>query len=316
MNKELENLCKLTVENYRQAREEFRFDGDYINHYAAIIYANAGVDLPVDKIKKIRTYIKNNTSRMSAFRGDILYLVSFLIGLESNSRIFCEVLLETYDELLEKGFKESQYLVLASYAYVKHGESTENEENMHRMKEIYSYMKLKYNDIINEDDYLECALLSINGIDTKIIKNCMDNIFNSLMDIEHFSKNSLQGLTLSVILNKNESSLIRIEQLLIEMKGKNIRISHQFLPLLAVSAGSFVPQEYSGQVKAIIEKLCNEEYEYEYYMDSSFRTFIAIAILEYYNNEGKEKYLNELLTIGVYSFINSKNLGLMEEVLA
>lgn len=316
MKKELESLCKLTVRNYRQAREEFRFDGDYINHYAAIVYANAGMDLPVDRIKKIRTYIKNNTPRMSAFRGDILYLLSFLIGLESNSRIFCEVLLETYDELLDEGFKESQYLVLAAYAYVKHGESTENEESMHRMKEIYSYMKLKYGDIINEDDYLECALLSINGIDTKIVNKCMDNIFNSLMNIEHFSKNSLQGLTLSVILNNNESSLIRIEQLLLEMKEKNISISHQFLPILAVSAGSFVPQEYSGQVKAIIEKLCDEEYEYEYYMDSSFRAFIAIAMLEYYNNEGQEKYLNELLTIGVYSFINSKNQGLMEEVLA
>ena len=316
MKKELENLCKLTVRNYRQAREEFRYDGDYINHYAAIVYANEGIDLPVDKIKKIRTYIKNNTPRMSAFRGDILYLVSFLIGLEDNSRIFCEVLLETYDELLEKGFKESQYLVLASYAYVKHGESTENEECMNRMKEIYSYMKLKYGEIINEDDYLECALLSINGVDVKVVKNCMDNIFNSLMNIENFSKNSIQGLTLSVILNKNESSLIRIEQLLLEMKEKNISISHQFLPILAVSAGNFIPQEYSGQVKAIIEKLCDEEYEYEYYMDSSFRAFIAIAMLEYYNNKGKEKYLNELLTIGVYSFINSKNQGLMEEVLA
>ena len=180
MKKELEEICDLTVNNYRQLREDFRFDGDYINHFASIIYANAGIKIPTDSIKKIRTYIKENTSRMSYFRGDILYMISFLICLEQNPRIFSEVLLETYDELIEKGFKESKYLVLTAYALVKHINSTDTTLYMDKTKEIYETMKCKYSNIINEEDYLECALLAINKCDKDIVNNYMDNIFNSL----------------------------------------------------------------------------------------------------------------------------------------
>ena len=120
MNKEIKELCNLTIKNYRELREDFRYDGDYINHFAAVLYANRKEEIPQDKVKKIRTYIKENTSRMSSFRGDILYILSFLISMEENSRIFIEALLGTYNELTEAGFKDSQYLVLASYAIVKH----------------------------------------------------------------------------------------------------------------------------------------------------------------------------------------------------
>lgn len=320
MESTIKGFCDTTIRNYRQLREEFRYDGDYINHFAAILYANSKTDIPTEKIKRIRTYIKENTSRMSSFRGDILYMLSFLLGLEENSRVFAEVLLNVYDELIEVGFKDSQWLVLSSYALVKHGDSVDRAEYILRMKEIYDVMKSKYKNIINEEDYLECALLSLSGTDKNIINNYIENVFDTLMNLDNFSKNSIQGLTLSLLLNKNPSSLNRIQQLLLEFNKKNIKISHQFLPLLGVSAGNYIVEEYSANIQNIIEYLCNEEYEYEYYMDSSFRVFLATSILEYNNNScnnrSEEKYLNELIVMGVYSFINSKNQGLMEEVLA
>lgn len=316
MNKETEAICDLTVDNYRELREDFRFDGDYINHFAAIIYANIKRKIPTDSIKKIRTYIKENTSRMSYFRGDILYMISFLICMEHNPRIFSEVLLETYDELIEKGLKESKYLVLAAYALVKHTNSTDTSLYMDRMKEIFETMKLKHTNIINEEDYLECALLAINNCDKDIVNNYMDNIFNSLLSIEDFSRNSIQGLTLALLLNKNSSSLIRIEQLLLEFKEKDIKVSYQFLPFLAVSAGNYIPQDYSNKVIEVSKYLCDSEYEYEYYMDSSFRAFIAVSLLEFSTKHNEERYLNELLTMGVYSFIVSKNQSIISESLA
>ena len=316
MNKEIKELCNLTIKNYRELREDFRYDGDYINHFAAVLYANRKEEIPQDKVKKIRTYIKENTSRMSSFRGDILYILSFLISMEENSRIFIEALLGTYNELTEAGFKDSQYLVLASYAIVKHSEGTSSSIYINRMMDIYKTMKKKYKNIINEGDYLECALLSLSGVDEVVINNYMDNIFNSLMKLDNFSRNSLQGLTLAILLNNNPSSLIRIQQLIEEFNKKDIKVSHQFLSLLAISAGNYVAEEYSTSIEEIIKYLCSEEYEYEYYMDSSFRVFLAVSILEYYNTRNEEKYLNELISMGVYSFITSKNNGIMSEVLA
>ena len=51
-------------------------------------------------------------------------------------------------------------------------------------------------------------------------------------------------------------------------------------------------------------------------MDSSFRVFIAVALLECATKHNEEKYLNELLTMGVYSFIVSKNQNVISESLA
>ena len=184
------------------------------------------------------------------------------------------------------------------------------------MMDIDKNMKKKYKNIINEGDYLECALLSLSGVDEVVINNYMDNIFNSLMNLDNFSRNSLQGLTLAILLNNNPSSLIRIQQLIEEFNKKDIKVSHQFLSLLAISAGNYVAEEYSTSIEEIIKYLCSEEYEYEYYMDSSFRVFLAVSILEYYNTRNEEKYLNELISMGVYSFITSKNNGIMSEVLA
>lgn len=316
MDKEIKELCDLTIKNYRELREDFRYDGDYINHFAAVLYANRKDAIPRDKIKKIRTYIKENTSRMSSFRGDILYILSFLIGMEDNPRIFIEALLGTYNELTEAGFKDSQYLVLASYAIVKHSDGASSSIYINKMMDIYKAMKKKYKNIINDGDYLECALLSLSGIDEAVINNYMDNIFNSLMSLDNFSKNSLQGLTLGILLNNNPSSLIRVQQLLEEFINKDIKVSHQFLSLLAISAGNYIAEEYSTSIKEIIKYLCSEEYEYEYYMDSSFRVFLALSLLEYHNTKKQEKYLNELISMGVYSFITSKNNGIMSEVLA
>ena len=51
-------------------------------------------------------------------------------------------------------------------------------------------------------------------------------------------------------------------------------------------------------------------------MDRSFRAFIAIMLIEFSKEVEEERYLEELLSMGVYSFLVSKNQGVISEVLA
>ena len=37
MEKKIKRICDKTVYNYKISKEELRYDGDYINHFAAII---------------------------------------------------------------------------------------------------------------------------------------------------------------------------------------------------------------------------------------------------------------------------------------
>ena len=316
MKEIIKNICDLTVKNYKILRDEFRFDGEYINHFASIVYSNAKIEIPTENVKKIRRYIKDKTSRMSCFRGDILYMLSFLIAKQNNFESFTDEVLNTYDEMIEAGFNESQYLVLSSYTLVKCGKEKGQISDIYRMKEIYNEMKVKYNNVTNEEDYLECALLSLSGENKDIINKCMDRTINSIMSLDMYSKNGAQGLTIALLLNKKNHAMEKVQQLLLEFEKRDIRISHQFLPFIGSAAGINKPDKYCDEVNEIIEYLCNEEYEYEFFMDRSFRVFIALSIIELSKDKKQERYLEELLTMGVYSFIVSKNQGLLSEVLA
>lgn len=61
--------------------------------------------------------------------------------------------------------------------------------------------------------------------------------------------------------------------------------------------------------------MCDEESEYEFYLDKGFRTVIAIVIVSFCTITDKRRYIDELLAHGIISFINSKNKGIFAEAL-
>lgn len=315
MEEGIKKVCDLVIKNYNKLKEELRFDGEFINHFGSLIYAD-DTEIPIGKIKKIRTAIKNKTSRMSYFRGDILYMISFLIGKQKNVDEYIDDMIDTYEEMKEAKFEESADLVLSSYAIVKHSNKEKRTEIISNMMEIYKEMKKNYRDITNSEDYLECALLALNGIDKEKSVNYMESRFNSVVKLNLFSKNSIQGLTLALMLNHNNPEFNSIQELLNEFETQNIKISHQVLALLGIAAGTEDSKEYATKIKSVIEYLSSEESEYQFYMDRSFRAFIAIALVEVSKKEGREEYISELMLMVVNLFIKSKNQGLVAEVLA
>ena len=86
----LDKTIKLTINNYREAKIELRNDGDLINHLASLIFTHKNTDIPFDKVKLIRKYIKASTSRISPFRGEFLYILFLLIAKEENEKNIIE----------------------------------------------------------------------------------------------------------------------------------------------------------------------------------------------------------------------------------
>ena len=315
MDKKTKSICNSIVENYKEIRDKFRYDGDYINHFSSILYGKENKKIEYNKVKEIRSLIKGKTSRISSFRGDILYVLSFLIAKNNFKENDIDTILDLYSYLLESGFKDSQYLVLTAYVLYKHSNKKNIEANIKNTKEIYMEMKFKYKNVTNEDDYLECALLSIKGKNKGVIDKYMDDIFMEISKLNMFSANSIQGLATTLLLN-GENDVTQIKNILMEFKNENIKIAHQFLPLIGYMSRNGNVNKYMLKIKEIMEYLCELEYEYEYYMDSSFRVIIGIAIIEFSENNEKKPFLEELFSVGIYEFIHSKNQGLLEEVMA
>ena len=316
MDKFLVDRIQMTVDNYRLAKEELRNDGDIINHFAALVFSHYEKEIPVERIKEIRKNIKSATTMMSPFRGDTLNILSLLIGTvdNDNEQELIEDIYETMDMLEEEGFLSSSYLALTAFTISKYCKYKDKKEIIKKIKELYIILKEKYSNITSDDDYLLCTLWVINNIQADTIDDFIENIFDHIADSHIRSKNGVQGLANAIILNGSSGEMYRTMEFMLQLQKRNIKIANQFLPLLGVVT-NYNPRRNVDIVEGVIEYLCDEEGEYEYYIDKGFRTIIAIVIIAFCTMTDKKRYIDELLAQGILSFINSKNKGIFEEVL-
>ena len=316
MEKLLNDSVYLTIDNYRSSKVELRNDGDLINHFASLIYAHYKREIPFEKVKEIRKYIKSTSSRMSSFRGEILYILSLLLALDDDFDYkFIEEIYATMDLLKDEGFKDSGYLALTAFVIARYGKNKDKRKVTYKMKEVYVLLKEKYYNITGEDDYLVCALWALNDIEVDTIREFIDTIYDHMSEINIKSKNSIQGLTNAIMLNGSSGHMYRTIEFIIQLEKRGIKFEDQFLPLIGLLTNRDVRKTVS-LIEEVTDKLIEEESEYEYYMDKGFRTVISLCIIFFANNFEERKYIDELLALGVYCFIKSKNKGMFAEALA
>ena len=315
MEKNLLDRLNLTIDNYKMARQYLKNDGDILNHFASLIFSHYEMEIPVERVKEIRRHIKATTNRMSIFRGDILYLISLLIA--SVDKQYEEELIENmciYMEKLEENFASTTHLALSSYVLARYGKDKDKDQLMYKVKELYYVLKEKYYSITQDDDYLVCVLWALNNIDPDTVNDFIDNVFEHIADSSIRSKNGVQGLANAILLNGSSGHMYRSVELIQQFEKRDIKLANQFLPLIGM-LNNINPRRNVDLVEGVIEILCDEESEYEYYIDKGFRTIIAIVIISFCNVSENKRYMDELLAHGILSFINSKNKGMFSEVL-
>ena len=316
MDKFLVDRIQITVDNYRLAKEELRNDGDIINHFASLVFSHYEKEILVERVKEIRKDIKLNTPRISPFRGDTLNILSLLIATVDNEKQeqLIQDMYDTMEILEEEGFLSGSYLALTAFTISKYAQLKDKRYIISKIKELFIILKEKYSNITSEDDYLLCTLWVINDIQADTVDDFIENIFNHISDSNIRSKNGIQGLANAIILNGSSGEMYRSMEFILQLQKRNIKIANQFLPLIGVLS-NYNPRRNVDIVEGVIEYLCDEEVEYEYYLDKGFRTIIAIVIISFCSISNKRRYIDELLAQGIISFINSKNKGIFEEVL-
>ena len=311
----LKDKINLTIENYRDAKINLRNDGDLINHFASLVFTHYEKDIPFEKVKEIRKYIKATSPRSSFFRGDILYILSLLIALEENEKEIINDMYEAIEILKEEGFNECDYLVLTSFVIAKYGKYKNKEKIAYKMKSVFVLLKEKYYNITGEDDYLVCALWALNDIDIKTIDEFIETIYNYMTNLNIKSKNGIQSLTNAIMLNGSSGHMYKTIEFIVYLEKRDIKIANQFLPLLGVLSNRNI-RKTVDLIEGVVDSLCEEEGEYEYFMDKGFRSIIAIIIISFAQIEEERCYIDELLAQGVYCLIKSKNKGMFKEALA
>ncbi|GIM28118.1 hypothetical protein CPJCM30710_07840 [Clostridium polyendosporum] len=303
------------INNYRRCEEELKYDGLYMNHFAALIFTNSDKEINSKKIRHIRKYIKENTIWFSSFRGDTLYMLSILLSIEENWEIRFKRILTWEERLKEEGFVESSYLSIGIWVLTEYFNDNEIEKASKKMYEIYSLIKKKYKNVTSVDDYVLCALLVVIDMNSDIYINVIDSSFNRVTSEGLTTNNGAQTLAnilcidfinWKVNLQKSIDILKNVEKM-----GGKVQPQHTAI----VGLGAVVSDNiniFIKEVKKINSYLC-EYPEYSFFMDRSFRLILSMAISIFYHIKGN-KFINSIIALTInYTLLNQQQ-GLISSI--
>ncbi|WP_244833619.1 DUF4003 family protein [Clostridium sp. BJN0001] len=304
MNNNIREVCDFTIRNFRKASETLRFDGELINHFASMLNGYKRRYIDGERIRVIRNTIEEKTSKTSQFRGDTLYILSFLI--ESNQGFMQEKILNdivcVYDIMIDKNMPISEQLVLSAYTICRYADKKDYKKYIEIAEEMYT--------LLNEN-YLLCVMFALNNNTKDEISNVLELYSNS-----SFSKSMLASMILN---NKNVEKKIRICEILNkELDESKLKIPAQFLPVADLELLDENVDRCIHFVKQVTEYMCIEESAYIMYMDTEIRNMIALTSVLMSDRRKiiNMKFVDEFLAYGVYATSVNKNQSVFDEILA
>ncbi|MDD6770560.1 DUF4003 family protein, partial [Inconstantimicrobium porci] len=84
MNEILKSKCNLLIENRNEIKGAFKFEYNVACCIASLLCCGKNRKADVDKIKKCKKIIKNKTSMLSNFRGNIFFTTATVLSLNDN----------------------------------------------------------------------------------------------------------------------------------------------------------------------------------------------------------------------------------------
>ena len=232
----LKQKIDLMVENYAELKKAFKWEYSIVKHFVAMNAAVKDKKINVEEIEEIKGYIKKQVGLFSQFRGMNLFILSSLLYLESNYKDFFENMQKVYEKMRDAGFRNSQYLPLASYTIVKEVSMDKWEVKIQRMENFYSNMKKNHPWLTSVDDYVLAAVLATSDLDVEKTSEEMENCYKLLNEKAFVKGNSLQSLSQILALGEEdaENKCSRAVSLYNELKSEKCKLRYDGLASLGV----------------------------------------------------------------------------------
>ena len=252
MENQANNRLDLFIENVQTIRKEFFFQDDSAKRLAALIYADAGKKIDRDAIQKAYDLIKQNTSIISSFRGNMAMCLSAYLSLSDKPQQMIDNSLQAYQQLRDQKLHVSDYLVVAAYQIAAQVESSEFERIAGRTRAFYDGMKAHHFFYTGTDDYIFAAMLALSDLDVDENVERIEVLFNRLKG-EFWDKNSVQTLAQVMVLGSlDDEAVDKVLMLRDAMRNEGIKLDKTYtLPVLGILA--MLPQPVDELVKRIDE---------------------------------------------------------------
>ncbi|EJO5348978.1 DUF4003 domain-containing protein [Clostridium botulinum] len=301
----LKQKVDLMAENYYELKKSFNWEYSLVKHFVAMNLATKDKKVNIEEIEEIKKYIKKQVGLFSQFRGMNLFILSSLLYLESNYKDFFQNMQIVYEKMMGAGFRNSQYLPLASYTIVKEVSMDKWDEKIQRMKSFYSNMKKNHFWLTSTDDYVLAAVLATSDLDVEKTSEEMESCYKLLNEMGFSKGDSLQSLSQILAFGEEDSQnkCNRAVSLYNKLKSKRCKLTYYGLASLGVL--TLITSNDSEMIEEI-----KEVYDYikgkdGYGMFSIQKSYVVMLAISLIGDCYIEKIQKDLVDITLANSINA-----------
>ncbi|MCL2296159.1 MAG: DUF4003 domain-containing protein [Methanomassiliicoccaceae archaeon] len=184
---------ELFAENTIKAKRGLGLNIVMTKRLVALLYALNGK--PIDHAAVMNSYaiVKDGSSVLSAFRGNMSICIAAMLSLEGNPKALFDHTVAVYGMMKDAGFWRSDFLAVAAYMVASNTDPENYRATVARMRSFYEGMKAQQWLYTGADDSIFAATLALSEVD---IRQGVDGIgrLYELLGPGFLAKNSVQML--------------------------------------------------------------------------------------------------------------------------
>lgn len=318
MKPEIQEKIDLMVNNFHTLDKAFIWDMGIAKHFGAMITANRETHISAEQVKAAKKLIERDTSMWSYFRGTNEFLLAVLLTGEANPEEILTRSLENYENLKQRKFYSSAYLVLASYSIAKHGDPSQYNRIYDRFEEFYAGMKANHFWLTGDNDYVYAAILAMSDLSVQATIDKTEAIYQSLKTYGLTAGNELQNLSNILAFGENavDFDCQRAMALYAALKQRKCKISSYGLALVGVlSLIMENPDSMADEVTEVYDQLKQLKGYGAWSLGHTERAILAASIVaDYYNDKIQTGTLESALTSSINSIIIAQQAATMAAI--
>ena len=166
MKQSLQERCEAQIRNEALLRKGHMLEFEQTVKLAAMLYADAGREVDVGRLKECKRILKDKVGFFSNFRGTMEYLVQVKMALSDDPNAFMDGVLDVYQKLKEGRMFPGELVAMAALTIYENCPAEARDEVIGKTRDAYAKIKAEHRFLTGEEDMAIIALMIMAGIDS------------------------------------------------------------------------------------------------------------------------------------------------------
>ena len=202
MRKSLQERCEAQIRNEAALRKGRLFEFESVLKLGAMMYANAGREVDVERLKECKRILKGAVGMFSNFRGNMQYLVQIKMALSDDPNEYIRNVLDVYQRLKQNIILPGEMVAMAATTIYENCPAGERDAVVEKTREAYAKIKSQHRFLTGEEDLALVALMVMTGIDPDQAARKAEELYVMLK--EHYLPGSDTPQSVAMVLALSE----------------------------------------------------------------------------------------------------------------